>query len=310
MIKVQGLVKKYGDVIAVNNINFEVEDKDILGLLGPNGAGKSTTINILSGIISKNSGKLEILGKDFHKHKKELQSYMGLVPQDIVIFEDLTARENLEYFGSLYRIKGQELKKQVDETLEFIGLTSVAKKLPKTFSGGMKRRLNIGCAIVHKPKLIILDEPTVGIDAQSRNHILGSIKELNARGTTVIYTSHYMEEIESICNKILIIDHGNIIESGTKEEILNKYNAEEKFHILLNQAPEEGLIKAIQALGGVISCKVKDSMLEIIAKTAAHELKYILEAIEKQKYEYYSIDMKKNNLEDIFLQLTGRNLRD
>jgi ABC-2 type transport system ATP-binding protein len=174
----------------------------------------------------------------------------------------------------------------------------------------MKRRLNIGCAIVHNPKLLILDEPTVGIDAQSRNHILNSIKELNAMGTTVIYSSHYMEEIESICNRIVIIDHGNIIERGKKSDILSKYNLEEKFQIFLNKAPKKGLIQAIQVLSGVISCKANNSILEIISKTKEHELKRILEIIEDQKYDYYSIDMKKNNLEDIFLQLTGRNLRD
>lgn len=310
MIKVKDLTKKYGSVIAVNNITFEVENNDILGLLGPNGAGKSTTINILSGILSKNSGKIEFMQKDFDKNKKELKSHMGLVPQDIVIFDDLTVRENLEYFGSLYRIKGKDLKKQVDQTLEFIGLTNVMNKMPRALSGGMKRRLNIGCAIVHNPKLIILDEPTVGIDAQSRNHILKSIKELNALGTTVIYTSHYMEEIESICNRIIIIDHGNIIESGTKNDILSKYNMEEKFQIYMNKTPEKELIQAIKSLSGVVSCKADDCRLEIISKTEEHELKKILEIIEQKKYEYYSIDMKKNNLEDIFLQLTGRNLRD
>ncbi len=250
------------------------------------------------------------MGQDFEKNKEEIKSNMGVTPQDIVIFEDLTAKENLEYFGSLYGLRGNRLIESVDETLEFIGLTNVKKKFPRTFSGGMKRRLNIGCAIVHQPRIIILDEPTVGIDAQSRNHILASIKELNARGATVIYTSHYMEEVEAICDDIIIIDQGEIIEQGEKEALISKYNNERKFDIMLAKNPDKKILSKINGISGVKNCKSEGSLLEITTSIEGNALKMIIELLEKEKFDFISIDMKKMNLENIFLLLTGRKLRD
>nr|WP_167959339.1 ABC transporter ATP-binding protein [Anaerosporobacter faecicola] len=310
MIKIKNLHKQYNDIVAIKNISFEVQEGDILGLLGPNGAGKSTTISILGGIIQNYRGEVEAFGKNLSKNKKEIKRKIGVVPQDIIIFHDLTARENLEYFGSLYGLKGKELKKHVDETLAFIGLEKVAKRLPKTFSGGMKRRLNIGCAIVHEPKLIILDEPTVGIDAQSRNHILESIRLLHKRGATIIYTSHYMEEIESICDRILIIDKGEIIEQGTTEELLDQYNQNVCYRFTLNKVGNKALVSDLKKKELVESCFCQEENIEIVCKDAGCALQEIIETIEKNGFRYHTINSKKNNLEDIFLQLTGRTLRD
>lgn len=310
MIKIENLFKSFKDFTAVNDISFHINAGDILGMLGPNGAGKSTTINMISGVINKDSGTIQIMGKDIDKNSSEIKKNMGVVPQDIAIFYDLTAKENLNYFGSLYGLKGELLKKRVDETLEFIGLSNVANKLPKKFSGGMKRRLNIGCAIVHQPKIIILDEPTVGIDAQSRNHIMETIKELNKRGSTIIYTSHYMEEIETLCNKIVIIDQGTVIEQGTKNELLEKYNKVEQFQFRLNKSMDKDFINAISNIPGVIECKNDKDELDISAELNSKVFEHIIQEISNREVGFSSINMKKKNLEDIFLLLTGKKLRD
>lgn len=309
MIKVKGISKSFRTFKAVDNLSFEVSKGDVLGLLGPNGAGKSTTINMLSGIFKKDSGEIRILDKDIEKDLKSIQKEIGIVPQDIAIFYDLTTRENLMYFGSLYGLKGKNLKSRVDEVLKFISLQDVSDKLPSKFSGGMKRRLNIGCSIVHNPKIIILDEPTVGIDAQSRNHILEGIKELNKRGTTVIYTSHYMEEIEAICNKIVIIDNGKVIESGYKDELLNKYNELERLQIVVSENDDNTLVNNISKINGVVSCKENGKEIDIILKDK-NTLEKIIREVSIRNISLVSINIKKKNLEDIFLELTGKSLRE
>lgn len=219
VVRIDQLTKKFGDTVAVDNISLEIETGEIFGLLGPNGAGKSTTIYILCGLLSMNKGKVEILGKDIRKEPNFTKRNTGIVPQDLAIYEELTAYENVKFFAGLYGLRGGELKQGVEEALEFVGLSDKARSFAKDFSGGMKRRLNIACAIAHKPKLIVMDEPTVGIDPQSRNHILQSVKKLNQMGCTIIYTSHYMEEVEEISSKIAIIDHRKVIAEGTKEEL-------------------------------------------------------------------------------------------
>ncbi|MCL2252926.1 MAG: ABC transporter ATP-binding protein [Lachnospiraceae bacterium] len=310
MLEVQGLHKKYQNTVAVDDVSFKIDKQDIFGLLGPNGAGKSTTISIISGIIHRDKGEILVEGKNFDKNLKDIKRNMGLVPQDIIIFEDLTAKENLEYFGSLYGINNKTRKHNVDQTLEFIGLTDVANKFPKTFSGGMKRRLNIGCAIVHRPQIIILDEPTVGIDAQSRNHIMESIRKLNQQGATIIYTSHYMEEIQSLCNRLLIIDKGKVVESGNTNELLLKYNLNETYLIMLDKKIQNELCKQLNEIIGVVKCSINEKVLEIEAQANTFSLKHILDVIERTNYKFLSINMKRNNLEDIFLHLTGKTLRD
>ncbi|BCZ48683.1 multidrug ABC transporter ATPase [Clostridium gelidum] len=223
ILSIKNLKKSFGENQVVNGLSFDVNKGDILGLLGPNGAGKSTTINMIAMLLDKESGDVLFDGKDVQKNNIEFKKSLGLVPQDIAIFSDLTAYENVKFFCSLYGIKGKELKERTKDALEKVGLWNRKDDFPDSYSGGMKRRLNIACSIAHKPKLLIMDEPTVGIDPQSRNNILEVTKELREEGTTVIYTSHYIEEVEAICSKLIIMDKGIIIEEGDKEEIKLKY---------------------------------------------------------------------------------------
>ena len=221
IVKVEGLTKKYDNKAVVDNLSFEIKEGEIFGLLGPNGAGKSTTMNMLCSLIKPNQGTIKMFGLDPKKDTKTIKSKIGYIPQELAIHENLKAWENVELFTSLYGIKKDALKKAVDESLEFVGLEERRNSFAKTFSGGMKRRLNIACALGHKPELLIFDEPTVGIDPQSRNFILEKIKSANQKGATVIYTSHYMEEVEAICTRIAIMDNGKIVACGTKEELKN-----------------------------------------------------------------------------------------
>lgn len=219
VLEVKNLKKSLGKREIIKDISFSIEEGEIFGFLGPNGAGKTTTISILSGLYSKYSGDVKIFDKNIKEDPIFIKKNLGVVPQDLALIDDLTAEENVKFFGELYGLRGKKLKEAVNETLDFVGLLDRKKDFPPKFSGGMKRRLNIACAIVHKPKLIILDEPTVGIDPQSRNNILETIQKLNAQGSTIIYTSHYMEEVDAICSDICIIDHGNIIARGSNEEL-------------------------------------------------------------------------------------------
>ena len=227
VIEVKGLKKKYKNNEALKGLDFDLYKGEILGILGPNGAGKSTTINILSTILKKDAGEILYFGEPVNElNINKIKSKLGIVPQDLAIFEDVSAYKNLTFFGSLYGLKGEELEKATEYALEFAGLTNRKKDKPKTYSGGMKRRLNIACSIVHKPEILILDEPTVGIDPQSRNHILEDLKKLKNEGTTIIYTTHYMEEIEQIADRVVIVDNGLKIEEGTIGELLDKYSEE------------------------------------------------------------------------------------
>ncbi|MFV0395274.1 MAG: ABC transporter ATP-binding protein [Coprobacillaceae bacterium] len=226
ILKIDGLSKKYGKQIAVDQLSLEIKEGEIFGLLGPNGAGKSTTMNMICSIIKPTFGDIEIFGLNTKNHMKEIKKQIGYIPQDLAIHGDLKAWENVELFTALYGIKGQQLKDAINDSLAFVGLSDKRNTFTKTFSGGMKRRLNIACAIGHQPKLLIFDEPTVGIDPQSRNFILNKIKEIKEQGTTVIYTSHYMEEIEAICSKIAIMDEGQIIAIGTKDELVQMVSKE------------------------------------------------------------------------------------
>ncbi len=219
ILKTIDLTKKYDNKVVVDNLNIEIKKGEIFGLLGPNGAGKSTTMNMICDIVRPTLGSIEFMGKDFKKNRKELLHKVGYIPQELAIHGNLKAWENVELFTSLYGIKGNDLKKAIEESLEYVGLSERKNDYAKNFSGGMKRRLNIACAIGHHPDLLIFDEPTVGIDPQSRNFILDKIKESNRNGATVIYTSHYMEEVEAICTKIAIMDNGKIIACGSSEEL-------------------------------------------------------------------------------------------
>ncbi|EGT4171504.1 TPA: ABC transporter ATP-binding protein [Clostridioides difficile] len=223
ILSIQNVTKKYGEKVIIENENFSVYKGDILGFIGPNGAGKSTSINIISTLVSPDNGSILFHGQDISSNRLNYKKSLGIVPQDLAIYEDLNAYDNVAFFCSLYGIRGMELKEKVKKALEFVGLWDRRKDLPSKFSGGMKRRLNIACAITHEPELLIMDEPTVGIDPQSRNKILEAVKELNRTGTTVIYTSHYMEEIEALCNRIVLLDKGNVIEDLSKNDYKAKY---------------------------------------------------------------------------------------
>lgn len=234
VLKTTELTKKYNNKAVVDNLNIEIKQGEIFGLLGPNGAGKSTTMNMICSIVRPTAGEIELLGKNPWKQKKEVIHKVGYIPQELAVHGNLKAWENVELFTSLYGIKGEELKKAVNESLEYVGLLERKQEFAKNFSGGMKRRLNIACAIGHHPELLIFDEPTVGIDPQSRNFILDKIKESNKRGATVIYTSHYMEEVEAICTRIAIMDNGKVIACGTSEELKRLVNGDDE-HITLEE---------------------------------------------------------------------------
>lgn len=219
MIRAKNVVKRYSDVLALDTLNIEIKEGDIFGLLGPNGAGKTTFINCLIGMTTYESGEILVGNMTLKKDEMAIKRQLGVVPQDLAIYMNETAYNNVKYFASLYGLKGKELKKSIEVALRFVGLWDKRGTKPKTFSGGMKRRLNIACAIAHNPKIVIMDESTVGIDPQSRNHIIEAVRELNNQGVTVIYTSHYMEEVEILCNQVAIIDHGKLIAEGTKESL-------------------------------------------------------------------------------------------
>ncbi|MGL5415127.1 MAG: ABC transporter ATP-binding protein [Clostridium sp.] len=223
LLEIKNLEKKFGERKVVEKLSFKINEREILGFLGPNGAGKSTTISMITTILDKDSGEVIFNGRRVSENDKGFKRALGLVPQDIALFSDLTAYENIKFFASLYGLKGVTLNKRVKETLELVGLYDRKDNYPDSFSGGMKRRLNIACSIAHKPQILIMDEPTVGIDPQSRNKILEVTKGLRDSGTSVIYTSHYMEEVESICSRLIIIDNGRVIEEGEKEYIKAKY---------------------------------------------------------------------------------------
>ena len=309
ILELKHLTKKFGDFIAVDNMSLSVKSGEIFGFLGANGAGKSTTIHMIAGLLSSNEGEIKILDKNISKHQRFAKMNIGIVPQDLAIYEDLTAYENVRFFAGLYGLRGSKLEERVEEALQFVGLSDKAKSFPKSFSGGMKRRLNIACAIAHRPKLIIMDEPTVGIDPQSRNYILTSVKKLNEMGSTIIYTSHYMEEVEEICSRIAIVDHGKIIAEGTKEQ-LKAIITETKDITIEVKSADSVNIEQLKEINGVESVQVEDNVLKINSGTGVNNLNKIIAALLQSGTEIRSIDEKEPNLETVFLTLTGRNLRD
>lgn len=309
IVTVKNLEKSYHMKKAVDGINFVVSRGEILGLLGPNGAGKSTTINILTTILCADKGEITILGHNLKKDVKSIKQGIGIVPQDLAIYEEITAEQNVRFFASLYKLKGKQLESKVCEALELVGLYDKKDDKPKTFSGGMKRRLNIACAIAHQPQLIIMDEPTVGIDPQSRNHILESIKILKKRGATVIYSTHYMEEVEAICDRIIIMNDGKIIAEGTKEELNQKVNDEITYSFCLNNLNKLS-DKQFYETPGVTKVKIFENTVEITAEKSKDNLNEIIAAIISKGCKIENMSSKEASLETVFLELTGKNLRD
>lgn len=307
-IEITGLYKSFGNVNALENLNLSIEKGEIFGLLGPNGAGKSTTINIICSLLEKDRGSIKICDKELRKNDRDIKGKLGVVPQDLAIFEDMTALENVMFFGSLYGLKGIELKNKALDALEFVGLENT-KKLSKTFSGGMKRRLNIACGIVHNPELLILDEPTVGIDPQSRNHIMKSIKKLNQSGCTIIYTTHYMEEVESLCNNIAIIDKGKVIASGNKESLKSLITNKNKFEVMVNDITEINK-KELSEIKGIDNIEFKDNKILVSIDREINSLNEFILYLSNKDVKILDIKSQVLTLEDVFLNLTGRKLRD
>ncbi|AWX54301.1 ABC transporter ATP-binding protein [Brevibacillus porteri] len=309
VLEIRQLTKKFGDFVAVDNMSLNVREGEIFGFLGANGAGKSTTINMIASLLRVTKGEITLLGKNIEKHSKFAKMNIGIVPQDIAIYEDMTAYENVRFFAGLYGLRGSLLRERTEEALEFVGLGDKATSFPKNFSGGMKRRLNIACAIAHRPKLIIMDEPTVGIDPHSRNYILNSVRKLNDMGCTIIYTSHYMEEVEEICTRIAIVDHGKVIAEGSKEEL--KAIITDAKEIWIGVRADEPLnLEGIKAIPGVNAVLQEENTIKIVSKTEINNLNRIIQQFIKDQVEIRSVEEQAPNLETVFLTLTGRNLRD
>jgi len=304
----KNVVKRYGDFTALDHFDFEIKPGEIMGLLGPNGAGKTTAIRILCGLIAADSGEVTVFGKKQHINNVDIKRDMGIVTQELTVFSDLTANDNLRYFGQLYGLRGAELSKNVRRVLEFIELTEHASKRPSKYSGGMKSRLNIGCALVHRPKLLIMDEPTVGIDPQSRNHILESVKKIASEGTTVIYTSHYMEEVQAICDNVAIMDAGRVIAGGTIDELVGNIQHEDTIR-LTAVTPSDALTEDIRAISGVKEVKVSGNQYTITSVVDSGNFNRIME-IAIRHGGISNITNDKPTLEDVFLTLTGKCLRD
>ena len=309
LIEIKDLVKRYKDNYAVNGVTFGIEEGEVFGLLGPNGAGKSTTLNCLIGLIQYDGGSIEIFGKKFTGAEREIRREIGYVPQDLAFFEELSAVDNVTYWGKLYGLRGKELKESVKEALERTGLWDRRKEQAKKYSGGMKRRLNIACAIVHHPKILLMDEPTVGVDPQSRNSILESIRELNQNGTTVIYTSHYMEEIEAICSKVAIMDFGKIIASGTVEELIASAATTTRMTLHFREQPQ-ALVDFLRKLPSVLSCERREDGIDLTMQQGDWSFSSLVTRLSEAGYEIIGAEIEKPSLEAVFLQLTGKKLRD
>lgn len=309
LLKVESLCKSYGSKQVVHDLSFGIRRGEILCLLGPNGAGKSTTINILCGLLSYESGEIWFKGRKMEQCLNSFKGRLGVVPQDLAIYEDLSAEKNVSFFASLYGLKGKELADSVRKALEFGGLWEKRRDKASTFSGGMKRRLNIACAIAHHPEILIMDEPTVGIDPQSRNHILSSIQTLKEQGMTILYTTHYMEEVEEISDRILIMDDGNVIAEGTKESLKEDFFHERQFILEVENAGQAALDEFYQ-IDGVGKVTVRDNRIIISSMKNVENLEQIIVMCSRQNLKIENLYCRMATLEHVFLKLTGKSLRD
>lgn len=311
MLDLKNVSKSYGAFQAVNDLTLSIEDGELFGLLGPNGAGKSTTVSMLSTVLTPSSGEIFIHNQSLKRNPRAAKAIMGIVPQDLALYQSLSPRDNLSFFGSLYGLKGKELRRRVDEVLEIIELRDKQNQDVAEFSGGMKRRVNIGVALMNHPQLLVLDEPTVGIDPQSRNHILETVKRLNReRGMTVIYTSHYMEEVEYLCTRVAIVDHGQLIASGTKDELKQATEACDTLTVTYSSAPAHAE-EQMKQLPGVVHVSINGSRMKLLInpRVGANALT-VIEALKNKGVQLTGFNYVEANLESIFLELTGKTLRD
>ena len=309
IIEVKNLTKNYKELKAVDDLSFEVHEGEILGLLGPNGSGKSTTINCLLSLLNYSNGSIKIFGKEMKPDSYDLKSKIGVVFQEVSVFDELTVYENIDYFCGLYISDKETKKKYIEDAISLVGLEDFKKFYPKKLSGGLLRRLNIACGIAHKPKLIFLDEPTVAVDPQSRNNILDGIKKLRDDGATIVYTTHYMEEVEILCDRVIILDKGKILASGTTDELKELAKIEEKISIEVNDL-ETKYIDKIKELKNVDDVKYNGNILLITYKKGKNNLVEIMEYLKENRIKYNKIFSERPTLNDVFLELTGKELRD
>jgi ABC-2 type transport system ATP-binding protein len=309
VLRCEGLRKRFGDRQAVDGVGFEIRPGETYGLLGPNGAGKTTTISMICGVLARDEGSVVIVGEPLEGGVAAAKRLVGIVPQDLAIYPDLTARENLVFFGRLYGLGGRELRGRVDEVLAVVDLVDRAKDRTSTYSGGMKRRLNIAIGMLHRPRLLVLDEPTVGVDPQSRNAILSSVEELGAEGIGILYTTHYMEEAERLCDRVGVMDEGRIIAEGTRDELVRLVGGQDR--IALGAAGNiRGAAAAVRAVAGVTDVTSREGGLDVLVSDAGAMLPRLLEIVAAAGVTVRSVEIVEPDLEAVFLHLTGKALRD
>ncbi|MCM3761111.1 ABC transporter ATP-binding protein [Alkalihalobacillus oceani] len=310
MLETEELSKSFKGVTAVEGVNIYMEKGESIGLLGPNGAGKSTTISMISSLLRPDSGDVRLYGKSVIQEPNAIRRVLGMVPQEIALYQELTAYENLKFFGRIYGLQGKQLEAKIQEVLELVGLTDRQKQVVRTYSGGMQRRVNMAAAMLHNPEILIMDEPTVGIDPQSRSHILEMVRELNQQqGLAVLYTSHYMEEVERLCDRLYIMDHGRVIAAGTKEELKSILSGEEAILIDLERQ-NGGLFNELEANQAIIQTIETEKGLKLIVPKGSKMLAEIFHAAERHDAQILRVNVQVPTLEDVFLHLTGRKLRD
>ncbi len=309
MIQVENLEKSYGEARAVNGVSFEVASGEIFGLLGPNGAGKTTTIQCLCGLVSPTAGRVRIGGADLQRDRVAARRQLGLAPQELALYESLSARENLEYWAGVYGLRGEQLRQRVDESLELTGLADRGREPVRRLSGGMKRRLNFACAIVHRPRVLLLDEPTAGVDPQSRARLLDLVKEQARLGAAVVYTTHYMEEAQQLCDRLAVIDHGRIIALGTLEELRALIGGRDLLR-LAGRMDGPGAAGAAARMEGVEVLHAGGDWLTLRVADGAARLEAILDTLRRSGMEVRSVSLEQPSLESLFLQLTGKDLRE
>jgi ABC-2 type transport system ATP-binding protein len=309
MIHIENLVKRYGDLVALNHLSLDIHEGEIFGLLGPNGSGKTTAINCLLSLLKYDKGIIEVFGQPMAPDNYQAKQQIGIVLQNVAVFDELTVYENIDYFCGLYVSDKKKRKELVDDAVRFVGLEDYCKMYPKKLSGGLLRRLNIACGIAHKPRLIIMDEPTVAVDPQSRNKILEGIQKLNAQGSTIIYTSHYMEEVEQICTRIAIMDHGRVIASGTSEELKKMIKTGETITVEAIFLEEKHL-QDIRSLPHVFDLHYENQILILRCTGAQHNLIRLLNYLQSQDITFGRVFSELPTLNDVFLEITGKQLRD
>ena len=309
MIEVSNLVKRYGSLVALDHFNLNVQNGEIFGLLGPNGSGKTTAINCMLSLLTYDKGEIKLFGEEMSPTRYDLKKRIGVVMQNVAVFNELTVYENIDYFCGLYEADKAKRRQLVNEAIDFVGLNDFRKFLPKKLSGGLLRRLNIACGIAHKPELIFFDEPTVAVDPQSRNAILEGIKKLNQDGATIIYTSHYMDEVEQLCSRIMIMDKGKEIATGTKDELKTMIRTGEKITIEIYDLPEDVLAK-INDIDDVVNAEYDDNRLTASCRINGHALISILDILRKNNLSFGRVFSEPPTLNDVFLEITGRQLRD